>query len=274
MKFCYADESGVGGELMVVVGIIVDAARMHRTKADWDDLLDQLDKESQGRVAEIKGRELYRGNSHWRDLDGGERSSLIEAIISWMVERRHDVTFGAVSSSALKAVPDHARPDGLERASNWTIAAMHLLLGVQKHHQKQKNNKGKTVVVFDNAVSQDELTRLVLEPPPVTGGFYNIARGQEHLDQIIDVPYFADSQHAVLIQAADIFAFLLRLYAELNEGITEEKFPGELDRLKKWVSQMSPVLLPDSARWSKSAKDPCTGFFRSIAPRSLVKIKT
>ena len=274
MKFCYVDESGFGGELVVVAGVIVDAARMHRTKAAWDDLLQQLDEESEGRVSEIKGRELYRGNAYWRELDSGERTSLIEAIISWMVARRHDVTFGAVSSAACKLTRDQSGLDGFEQASDWTIAAMHLLLSVQKHHQKQKNNKGKTVFVFDNARPHQELTSLVLQPPTVTGQFYQKQRRQDPLDQVIDVPYFADSQHAVLIQAADIFAFLLRLYAELHEGITTEKFPGELERLSKWIGQMGPVLLPDSVRWSMASKDPCTEFFRSIAPQSLLRIKT
>ena len=273
MKFCYVDESGFGSQLVVVTGVIVDAARMHRTKADWDDLLHQLDEESDGRVSEIKGRELYRGNAYWRELDGGERTSLIESIIDWMVARRHALTFGAVSSSARELAQGQYAVDGLDEVSDWTIASMHLLLSVQKNHQRQKNNKGKTVFVFDNARFHDEITQLVLQPPAVTEQFYQRQRGQEPLDQVIDVPYFADSQHAVLIQAADIFAFLLRLYAELHEGITEEKFPGELDRLDKWVGQMSPVLLSDSVRWSKSAKDSCTEFFRSVAPQSLLRLK-
>ena len=33
MKFCYADESGHGAEILVVAGVIVDATRMQRTKA-------------------------------------------------------------------------------------------------------------------------------------------------------------------------------------------------------------------------------------------------
>ena len=43
MKFCYCDESGTGDEpIAVMVGIVVDAQRMHLTKADWAELLETL----------------------------------------------------------------------------------------------------------------------------------------------------------------------------------------------------------------------------------------
>ena len=70
MKFCYADESGHGAEITVVVGVIVDSRRMHRTKADWNDLINDWnelvrtsDDSKSNRILELKGRELYRGNA-------------------------------------------------------------------------------------------------------------------------------------------------------------------------------------------------------------------
>ena len=40
MKFCYLDESGMGSEpIFVLAGIVVDATRMHITKAAWNDLI-------------------------------------------------------------------------------------------------------------------------------------------------------------------------------------------------------------------------------------------
>ena len=45
MKLCYFDESGTGSEpIAVVVGVIVDAQRMHITKREWADLLLNLSK--------------------------------------------------------------------------------------------------------------------------------------------------------------------------------------------------------------------------------------
>ena len=272
MKFCYADESGHGSEYVVVVGVIVDAIRMHRTKDDWQVLIEQLDVTSGGRVPELKGGDLYRGNDYWRRWDGGERTRLIEQIIKWMVDRKHSVTFGAVSKSRLADFPEDPGLNGLRGSTEWSIAALHLILGVQKQYQREKQNKGNTVFVFDNACEHLEILNLVLNPPDVTGPFYNQTNKQTALDQVIDVPYFADSRHVGLIQVADLFAYLIRLYAELSDGVMDEKFSGELEQLGTWIHSFKTVLLPDAARWPKRPTDLYTGFLKSVAPPSLLEV--
>ena len=273
MKFCYADESGHGAEIVVVAGVIVDATRMNRTKSDWGQLISILDENSNGRLVELKGRELYRGNATWREWDGGVRSKIIDIIIRWMNERRHAITFGAVSKSRLRTACAQFDLDGLEQAKEWCIAAFHLMLGVQKNYQRLKKNKGNSVFVFDNVAEFQELLRIVDNPPTATEGFYRRDKNQLPLDQVIDVPYCADSRHVGLIQVADLFAYILRLYADISEGVTPEKFEGERDRLQSWIEAMGPVLLPNSARWPRSSSEPCTEFLRQIAPPSLLQTK-
>ena len=149
---------------------------MHRTKGDWETLLTDLDTTSDGRVIEIKGRELYRGNAYWREWDGGERSNLIGNIIRWMVDRKHAVTFGAVSKSRLNDFRSNAGTDAFAGTTEWSIAAMHLLLGIQKRYQREAQNKGKTVFVFDNVSEHEEFLDLVNNPPTLTNGFYNLGK--------------------------------------------------------------------------------------------------
>ena len=272
MKFCYVDESIQGGDITVVAGVLVDAGRMHRTKIDWDELLDSLRSQSQFGLPELKGRELYRGQNFWRQWDGGERTILINTLINWMAERKHKVTFGAVSKDRLQGTRGEFDLDGFQQSTEWSIAAMHLLLGIQKTCQIQKNNKGKTVFVFDEASGGKSLVQLVLHPPAATDGFYSRAKATMQLDQVVDVPYFADSRHVGLIQLADLLAYLLCLFAALAEGIVDEAYDGEREKLTGWISQMRPVLLRDSSRWPKSSRDPCTTFFRNVAPPSLLGI--
>ena len=269
MKFCYADESGHGAEITVVVGVIVDSLRMHRSKSDWNDLITAWNwlvknsGEAKGsRIFELKGRDLYRGKAAWRKLDGGQRTALIELIINWMCERKHKVTFGTVSKTSLSANRDLTDIDGFQNASPWCIAAMHLILGLQRQHQKVKKNKGHTLFVFDQVREGKELLRLVRDFPDALGEYYNQKSGSMPLDQVIDVPYFADSKDVELIQVADLIAFILRLYSELREGLTEEKFDGELERLREWIGLMKPVLLPDSSRWKRSPRGKCESFLR------------
>ena len=282
MKFCYADESGHGAEITVIVGVIVDSTRMHRTKADWNelindwnDLLSKSDDSQSRKILELKGRELYRGNAAWRTLDGGERTRLIELVIRWMCERKHKVTFGAVCKSKLPAYRASFDLEGFQDTSEWCIAAMHLILGLQKHHQKEKRNKGHTLIVFDkiSEKKENELLKFVLDLPVALGVFYNQQDRALPLDQIIDVPYFADSKHVGLIQVADLFAYILRLYSDIREGFMVEKFEGEQMRLQEWIGLMRPVLLPDSARWKRYSENSCEDFLRNVAPPSLLSLK-
>lgn len=276
MKFCYADESGHGSEpVIVLAGVIVDAQRMHVTKEDWDDLIRDLTEISGGRVAELKAGNLYRGNDYWRAWDSGERTALIEDIIGWMTDRHHRVTFSAVTKAALSEFKNGGGDlGGIEAASEWTVAATHLVLTIQKEHQREPRNKGKTVLVFDNAREADEFLDVLGNPPSVTDSFYARGNKQRPLDQIVDVPYFADSKRVGLLQVADLFAYLIRLYAELADGMLPEKFDGETARLDQWIRDMRKVLLHDSARWPQNSKDSCVQFYRTLAPPSLLRIAT
>ena len=252
---------------------------MHRTKSDWNDLIYAVNEfvrhsgNSTGNmIPEIKGRELYRGNSFWRSFDGGQRTKLIELIIRWMGVRKHKITFGAVSRTRLAEKKASFDLEGFQNSSEWCIAAMHLILGIQKSHQSAKKNKGNTLFVFDNAQEKDELLEIVIKPPSILGGFYSLEKGSNQLNQVIDVPYFADSKHVGLIQVADLFAFVLRLYADLTDGKDEEKFKGELERIREWLHLLKPVLLPNSVRWAKTSKEPCVNFLRTVAPPSLLDL--
>lgn len=144
------------------------------------------------------------------------------------------------------------------------------MLSVQKHHQRDARNKGHTVFVFDDVNEKDELLGMLASPPEFTDGFYRRNPKMRQLSQLVDVPYFADSRHVVLVQVADLFAYFLRLYAELQLGLIAEKFAGELSRLDGWIAKTSALLLPASTRWPKGSSDPLTCYLRAAAPAPLV----
>jgi len=73
MKVCYCDESGTGDEpIAVMVGVIVDAQRMHVTKTNWKDLLVSLSRVVGKPVEEVHTRDFYAGNDCWRALRGDQ----------------------------------------------------------------------------------------------------------------------------------------------------------------------------------------------------------
>ena len=82
MKFCYIDESGNGSEpYLIMVGIIVAAARRHKTKADWQDVVGFLSDILKRKITELHAMRFYRGLRKWRTLKGGVRSRTISAIL-------------------------------------------------------------------------------------------------------------------------------------------------------------------------------------------------
>jgi hypothetical protein len=286
VKFCYADESGKGEEpILVLTGIVADAYRMHVTKADWLEILAELSQILSRPIEEFHTHQFYRGNSIWRRLNGEERTAVLDHILEWLAERNHKIVFSAID----KRKADGAELDGREqfvhtgRPDYWKLAALHLLISIQKLHQREERNKGHTVIIFDEGRGAGEVAEIVLKPPPWSDSFYDYQRlirkrnrelpnPEPPLSVIVDVPYFADSRHVGMLQLADLFAYLLRRYAELRTGFRNEEYSGEADKVARWVSQIACQLVPDVYRWRTTRTCECSNFFRDIAPVPLVDL--
>lgn len=270
MKFCYCDESGTGDEpIAVMVGIVVDAQRMHVSKNDWTELLNLLSSIVNNSISEIHTRDFYSGNGVWRNLDGPQRSKVINAIFKWLVNRRHHIVYSSLNKDLYyknkkdkKIYPELATP--------WRFMGMHLLLSIQKTYQSSKKKKGNTVFIFDNEEREKmRFTDLIFNPPEWTDSYYNKENKQSRLDQIVDVPYFGDSKEVGLIQVADLVAYLLRCYAEISEGYSKPKYTDELKKLTKWMGVIKDRCINGSAIYPAINRCDCTDLFYSHAPKSI-----
>jgi len=79
MKLGYCDETGTGEEPYAVLhGVVVDASRMHVTKADWASFLSQLSEMVGQDFQELHTRNFYPGSGIWKKLTGqqGEAEKL------------------------------------------------------------------------------------------------------------------------------------------------------------------------------------------------------
>lgn len=267
MKLCYCDESGTGDEpIAVMVGIVVDAHRMHVTKEHWAELLVALSRVVGRSIDEIHTRDFYAGNGVWRGMKGPERSQAISEVFNWIDARRHHIVYSSVEKSAyytsLKAgqVPS-------ELATPWRFMGMHLLLSVQKIHQRQEKNKGHTIFVFDNEErEQMRFTDLVMNPPAWTDSYYAKGKKQARLDQVVDVPYFGDSREVGLLQVADFVAYFLRRHAEIAAGYSEPKYPDEMHKLNGWISTLRGRCLGGSMMYPATGRCDCANLFFTHAP--------
>jgi len=212
MKFCYIDESGTGDEpFAVMVGVLVDAYRMKPTKEEWDLLLSRLSKITQREIKEFHTRDFYRGRSFWRSMDGEERSQVIDTIFDWYEKRSHHIVYSVIDKNLFES---HSKPHNFytDIGSLWRVLSFHIALSIQKHHQKIKNNKGNTLMIFDaHEKDQRVYTELLLTPPEWSDTYYSKGKKQKRLDQIIDVPHFVNSSHVGMIQLADCISYILSI---------------------------------------------------------------
>jgi hypothetical protein len=110
---------------------------------------------------------------------------------------------------------------------------------MQKCCQRESKNKGHTLFVFDNEERERmRFTDVIMRPPDWSGEYYGRKKKQEPLDQIVDVPYFGDSQEVALIQVADVASFFLRRYAEIKEGLVPARYDDEEARVSGWVETL------------------------------------
>jgi hypothetical protein len=267
MKICYCDESGTGDEpIAVMVGIVVDSHRMHVTKEHWSELLVSLSRVVGRSIDEIHTRDFYAGNGVWRGMKGPERSQVITEVFNWIEARRHHVVYSSVEKSAystsLKAgqIPS-------ELTTPWRFMGMHLLLSIQRIHQRQEKNKGHTLFVFDNEEREMmRFTDLVMNPPAWTDSYYDKGKRQTRLDQIVDVPYFGDSKEVGLLQVADFVAYFLRRHAEIAAGYSQPRYPDEMDKLNVWISTLRSRCSGGSMMYPATGRCDCASLFFNHAP--------
>jgi hypothetical protein len=269
MKFCYVDESGTGDEpYAVMVGIIVDAHRMRTTKTEWDILLASFSEKAKKPIDEIHTKDLYRGRNHWRGVDGSIRHEIVGDIITWFSSRKHPIVCCALEKE--KFVKEFAAHEyRTDVKTIWRFLGLHLALSIQKMHQRIDRNKGNTVFIFDHEdQEQSHFTDLLLAPPQWTESYYSREKKQEALDQIVDVPHFADSKLVPLLQVADVIAYFLRLHTELENGSTPG-FEGERAIVAAWAKQLLALSVDKSFVYPKRKRCACADTFFSYAPACL-----
>jgi hypothetical protein len=273
MKFCYCDESGTGNEpIAVMVGVVVDASRMHLTKDSWNYLLSVLSKLLSRQVKELHTSEFYPGNGIWRGIDGPLRSKIITAILDWLMVRKHDIVYSVIHKERFNQCKEKGQiPDGIRTI--WRTLGFHLLLALQKAHQRFEGTKGNTIVIYDSEKREEiAFTDLVTNPPNWSDSYYSRQKKSKPLNQIIDVPYFADSRDVALIQLADFLSFFIRRYVEIKEELTTIRYDGEDARLEEWMGQIMSCSIGSSFLYPKKGRCSCGEIFYSIAPETIKTI--
>lgn len=275
MKFIYIDESGTGEEpIAVMAGIIADATRMRKTKKHWENLISSLEKITGFEINELHTHKFYPGDGLWKRIDGPDRAKIIEIILEWVNQRKHDIVYTYVDKEKFNnEIGKHAFGDDLKTL--WRTMAFHLTLSIQKHLQgaaksgtrRTKATKRNSVLVFDHQHSEQKyFTDLLLEPPSWSETYYDKVKHQAELCKIIDVPHFVDSTKVGLIQLADFISYFLRKYLEIENGYENESYEGEFEKISKWKKLIDSRCINSSSIYPKKGRCATAEFFYNLAP--------
>src|SRR5205085_1654825 len=131
----------VGEEpIATMVGIVVDASRMHLTKDHWAGLLSDISKLAGRDIVELHSRDFYPGRGAYSGIDGATRAEIISVIFEWLAARKHQVVYAAVVKNAYNTARlAQAIPDELNTI--WRFMGFHVTLAMQKFFQVHKKNK-------------------------------------------------------------------------------------------------------------------------------------
>ena len=272
MKFCYLDESGKGHEsLLVLAGIVVDAQRMHLAKREYQALFQAASNSARSPIPELHARDLLPGNDKWRRIDPSIRKGVVSDILEWISCRSHKIVFAAVDRKRfVTTLNDFQYAPSIP--DDFTAAAFHIMLSLQRHFQQLKRNKGKIVFVFDQGANFDPLYEIVIDPPPWSRAYYEHAKKPQPLSQIVDMPFTADSKLVPLIQVADLICYIIRTYTLISDYERSEKYQGELDDYTEWVKIIKSCLVPQSHRYKKKSACELSKFYNELAPPSLYNL--
>jgi hypothetical protein len=279
MFLCYVDESGFNGKkldkkqlIQVMVGILVNLYNFHKTDNEFKEIF----KIIQGKIKinEIKGSEIYRGRNKWKGIKPSVRDKIIGLYIQWLNHRKHKIILSIVDNKKffdIKNQNSRFKDYFNKLPYPWLLSAFHISLVIQKNNRKIKNNKGRTLLIFDEEDSfENELQKLIFNPPPFSDEFVPFDKKKEkyRLNQIIDTAYFVKSHYSSLAQAADIVSFLFRLYFELTNKYRKEAYKGEKDKIYKWIQSINNnSLIQFKSIYPKPSKSrPFIKFLHAVKP--------
>jgi hypothetical protein len=156
-------------------------------------------------------------------------------------------------------------------ANYWALSGMFVSGLIQKKMQSKSNNKGLTVLIFDDNKA---------DMPKVSDGLYlaeswfdalyqqaKTIRGKNHwcdlkqperFDHIVNTAFAIQSQHSSLVQVADAVSYVYRRHLELTTQ--PEAYPGE----NAFYAGLVTKLDAKRERLGRTPDAECIGFYNAV----------
>ncbi|QDP20021.1 DUF3800 domain-containing protein [Sphingomonas xanthus] len=272
MKFAYVDESGdqAQSDIFVMVGFLVDAYRLRRITADFDELLRGFLAQHPNHPVELKTKAVINGNGGWSNVDAQDRKNFLTSVCN-LAAQDGKLFVSAISFQRFNAnLPEGPHPT---LRSYWHAAGMYVAGLIQKKHQDDPANKGLTVLVMDdNKMEMANLSDAIYAPFPWFDCLYQRRRlkkrkvtwvprtADNRYDHIVNTAFAIKSTHSSLVQVSDALSYVFRRHLELQTQ--NEAYQGEAAYYLSLVNVLNP-------RCEKLGQGPdcdARNFYRAIAP--------
>jgi len=267
MKFVFVDESGDARSdpILVHFGLMVDAYKLKTTMRAARPVLTRVDTAYPGDLREIKASRLVNGVGAWRNVAPEDRKALFLELCGLAAE---------ASAGCFASLLDRGRigkvPAPVWAATPWMTGAIALAMSIQRVNQRQRRNKGLTVLIFDdNKMELPAFSEFLMQSAPEIDEFYERKRGGDPFDHIIETAFAIKSEHSELVQVSDACAFALRRRAEIELCGSPEAWAGEADLFAEAVSAFKDRLQFAPGMWTGTADLPAVEYLREVSPANL-----
>ena len=231
MKFAYFDESGDqgqgGSDVFVMAGLLIDAYRLRKYTAEFDQLIRNLLNEYPNSPKELKTKLFINGKGKWGQVNAFHRKEVLSNICDLAVScsKIFAISFSFQNFYEAVSEADEELPFNKDY---WVAAAMFIGALIQKKMQKESSNKGLTVLIFDdNKMDMPKVSDLLYTAPEWFDGLYQETKPKSkpktwmpikpknRFDQIINSAFAIKSEHSSLIQVSDAVSYVYRRHLEL-----------------------------------------------------------
>jgi len=283
MYFCYVDESGHCGTkfdpnqpVEVLVGVVSDATKIHKTNREHSNFLKELLHTHGIEVSELKSAQIFRGRKEWSSIAPEVRKQVFKDLLKWVNNRSCKLIVCPIDSAKYFELKKQGHELANKLHFPYEAGSLNVLLSLQRMKYGSPNNKGKTVVIFDEEGEHDKrLIKLLSEDLSFTDVFTQIEIPKskkkqaelERLCQIVDIPLFSKSEHSQLIQIADLVAFVVSRYIQLKSFAVVPTFEDELGVIEEFYKGVKDSLIPAAHINPPVKGDPLATFYQEIRPK-------
>ena len=275
MKFVYVDESGQSehSDVFVMCGLVVDAYNLRKKTEEFEQLLTPILKIHPGKARDFKTGKFIQGDGGWKDIKEDERQDFLREVCKLAVSKGGKIVGIALSFPSLQeAIRESAPP--IAKPRYWQVSAMFIASLVQKKMQVMKKGKGLTVFIMDEHQGEmpwfsDELHK----KNEWFDGLYVRKNGQkqnwkprrqeDRFDQIINTAFAIKSEHATLIQVADVICHVYRRHLEITST------GGKRDEEQQFYAGLFQLLENHRYNLGRCPTDrPCVSFYEKAKHRN------